>query len=296
MMATAVADWRANPGTCGEGGRRLERIAAVRESEPARKVAADTLPPRGPGAFRKEFIAKKASNRIGIGVLTYMGLGDVQINVPSILEHAQPNCDVFVFDNSENGHIGAWLNAKCPQVTYIKSPENVGCANGRNRMLEWSASRGHQWVLMQDQDVRWAGDAGAAMLAVARHYPDTGCVSWPLAVKQMGNHKWDKTGALDPPETPGMCCLYSVKALTEGDDPGLVAWCPDYHMYRFDTDACFSLSKKGYAVRAVIDGPSLVRHDHPHTGIKRYPRWREEQRRSLGIFAERAKRYGWPSI
>jgi len=135
------------------------------------------------------------------------------------------------------------------------------------------------------------------MLDVFERYPkDTGCVTWQLAVTTMGSHTWDKTGKLTPPETPGMCCMYSVPALLAGDAPDLRGWCNRYFVYRFDSDVCFSLWSKGFCTRVVTAGAGRVRHEHPHGGQKRLLGLDTHRAHSRRVFAERGKRYGWPPL
>lgn len=237
------------------------------------------------------------SERVGIGILCFYGAAEVAVNVASVREHCKQDRVLMLFDNSENDEVGEWARSHAADALYVRSPYNVGCAQSRNRIAATFARMGVRYFIVQDQDVRWVGDAAAAMRAVFARYRKTGVVSWRLAVKQMGNHTWDKTGQLKPPETPGMCCMYDMEELTSGP-AGLRGWYPDYLMFRFDTDRCFSAHVKGYGVR--IANPNgqadLVRHDHAHGGVKRYPWWREEQARSRAIFARRSKEFGFPPL
>ena len=259
--------------------------------------AGPQVPHRPAGiAFRKSFIAETASEQIGVGIIAYHGLSDVQRALASIEKQAKGKYHVCIWDNSEDDEVEEWCAAKAPWAHCEHSGENIGCANARNRLAEAFAKRGIQRFVIQDQDVEWCCDVPALMGKWLDRYPKTGQVTLPLALKQMGAHKWDTDGLVSPPETPGMCCMYTLEAVAAGDDPDLVGWCPDYFMYRFDTDFSFALGTKGYEVRVAVDGEHAVKHNHPHSGILRYPRWRNEQARSIRIFAERRQKYGWPAI
>ena len=237
------------------------------------------------------------SERIGIGVLCYGNAGEVARNVASVRDHCRLDYALAIFDNTESDEVGEWARHHAADVAYVRSPYNVGCSRSRNYLAATFAGMGIRHFIVQDQDVRWTGDAAAAMRAVFARHPKTGIVSWRLAVKQMGSHKWDKTGQLSPPESPGMCCMFDMAELRAGPPP-LQGFCPDYFAFRFDTDRCFSAHVKGYGVRiADPDGqPSLVAHDHPHSAVKRYPWMKNEQARSRVIFARRSKALGFPAF
>lgn len=250
------------------------------------------------GPFRRRYVAPTVPDKLGVGILVFNALSDLQAGMASILAHAKPEYELLVFDNGDDAATPAWMSATHPRVPYIRSFRNTGCWNARNRMLEHFAARGCEFVLLQDQDVRWTGDAAAAMLAVFRKYPDTGCVSWRLATETMGRHSIDETGAVTPPESPGMCCMFALPALLAGKDPDLVAWYHGYGLcYRGDTDVCFSLHSKGYKTRVVQNGPCLVAHEHPHMGVGRLgPQRSVENAYSAAVFARRCAKYQWPSL
>ena len=262
---------------------------SARRAEAARALAGD-------GAFRASCISDKASDQLGVGIISYYGLDDVKRAIASIMANGGDQYHVVIFDNTEDDGVGDWVLDNAPQVKYIHSPQNVGCSRARNRLAEAFAALGIQRFVIQDQDVEWRADVPAIMNKVFDAYPDTGQVTVPLGLKQMGNHKWDATGLLSPPETPGMCCMYRLEAIAAGDDPELVGFCARYVLYRWDSDFSFSLGSKGYKVRVAPDAKGAVAHNHPHSGIQRNPNWHQEQLRSMQIFAERSKRYGWPSL
>lgn len=254
-------------------------------------------PPWSLGPFRRRYAAPVVPGRLGVGILVRNALVDLRDGLPSVLAHGGAQYELLVFDNGDDAETPAWMAAQHPRIPYARSFRNTGCWNARNRMLEHFTARGCEHVLFQDQDVRWTGDAAAAMLAVFRQYPDTGCVSWTLATETMGKHKIDATGALWPPESPGMCCMFSVAALLAGDDPDLVAWHHGYGLcFLGDTDVCFSLSSKGFKTRVIL-GPCLVTHEHPHRGTGALGRQREvEIAYSVRVFNERRRKYHWPSL
>ena len=237
------------------------------------------------------------SERVGIGVLCYGNGGEIARNVATVRAHCHLDYALALFDNTESDEVGEWARHHAADAVYVRSPYNVGCSRSRNHLAATFAAMGSRYFIVQDQDVRWVGDAAAAMRATFAAHPKTGVVSWRLAVKQMGNHKWDATGQLSPPESPGMCCMYDMAEVRAGAPP-LRGWCPEYFAFRFDSDRCFCAHVKGYGVRIADPGsePNLVRHDHPHSAVKRYPWMKHEQARSRAIFARRAKQLGFPAF
>jgi len=254
-------------------------------------------PPWSLGAFQHGYVAPVVRGRLGVGILVRNALTDLREGLASVVTHGGAERELLVFDNGTDAETPAWMAKNHSMVPYIRSFRNTGCWNARNRMLEHFAARGCEFVLFQDQDVRWTGDVAEAMLAVFQQHPDTGCVSWTLATETMGKHAIDATGALSPPESPGMCCMFSVAALLAGADPGLVAWHHGYGLcFLGDTDVCFSLASKGFKTRVVL-GPCLVEHVHPHRGTGALGRQREvEIAYSVRVFRERRKQYKWPSL
>lgn len=257
-------------------------------------VAPVALRPAGPGGFRKSFLTSRIDPTPGVAILCYYGLDDLKRGVESVLRNVSRETSILVFDNSENFENGEWMLANHPEIAYIRSPYNVGCSNSRNRIAEHFASLALHRFIIQDQDVEWTGDAYTPMNAVFNQYPDTGIVTWPLALVQMAGHRWDATGVCG--ETPGMCCMYSLEALAAGDDPNLVGWCPDIFMHREDTAVAFALGTKGYKTRVVLDVPDRVAHNHPHAGIQRYPGANAEWQRSDAILRRLSAQYGWPAF
>jgi len=226
------------------------------------------------------------SERIGIGILCYYGADEVARNVASVREHCKQDYALALFDNSENDEVGEWARSHAADALYVRSPYNVGCSRSRNRLAASFAKMGVRYFIVQDQDVAWVGDAVPPMLEVFQRHPDTGIVGWNLANKTMGTtYPPDGTGVV--PELPGMMNMYSwgcIKAVG--------GWDSRMFMYRFDSLFCLMAAKRGYKTRVVVDGPCAIEHKHPHQGVKRYPWWKEEQRRSQAIFAEEVKRHG----
>jgi len=230
--------------------------------------------------------------RVGIGILSFYGLGDVKVALASVREHTKVPYDLLVFDNSENFEVGEWMLAHATDAAYVRSPYNVGCSVGRNRACEIMIANGNQHMIIMDQDVQVIADGWVQdMLDVFARYPDTGIVGWELANRIPPRHPRDKTGAV--PELPGMCNMYSLECITAAG-----GWCPEYFFYRFDTDFCLLAGTKGYKTRVVNpDGTGdKVKHNHPHQGINRHPRAAAIRAESQTIFNRRKKELGFANV
>ena len=243
----------------------------------------------------------RAARGTGVGILSFRCLKDVQRAVAGVLAHTRQPCRILVLDNSENSEVADWAGRR-PEIDCLRSPTIVGCANGRNWLAGWFAARGYEHFVLMDQDVEPVGDAWVAdMRSVFRRHPDTGIATWHLATRQMSPGKPgyapDATGAIV--ETPGMCCMYSRECIEAVVQQAQRDGCPDCRpwnmrmlMYRFDTLFCLLAAKAGFKTRVVWPDTDKVRHNHPHKGVQRNPRWRDEQARSRRIFAEEMVRHG----
>jgi len=238
------------------------------------------------------------SEQLGIGILCYYGADEVAANVASVREHCHADHTLMIFDNSENDEVGEWARSHAADALYVRSPYNVGCTRSRNHMVARFASLGLTHFVIQDQDVRWMGDAATAMRAVFDRYPDTGIATWHLLKKQMSPaYQIDETGVV--PEIPGACSMYSMDCIKAVIGLAQKDGCPDCRafntrMFMFLWDTLFALvaGKAGYKTRLVWPDENLIRHDHPNQGIKRYPWVKEERARSRGIFKEEIQRHG----
>jgi GT2 family glycosyltransferase len=233
------------------------------------------------------------TERVGVAILAFYSLGEVKTAVRSVQAHTMLDSHTLLFDNSENAEVREWMRHHAPSVEYVRSGYNVGCAVARNRIAERMARQGVRHFVVMDQDVEVVEDAWAArMLEVFAKYPDSGIVGWELANRTMGpRHNRDKTGKV--PELPGMCNMYSMDCVVATG-----GWCTEYFFYKWDTDFCGCAGLKGFKTRVVNpDGAADgVKHNHPHKGTRRNPRWRDINKRSKAIFDRRYKELGFARL
>ena len=230
------------------------------------------------------------NERIGIAVLCYNSLPDVQAAIASVRAHTAQPYDLVIWDNSDAFHVGTWAVAQ-EGLTYIRSPYNLGTCCSRNRLAELFIRRGlSHWVVM-DQDVLVIGNGWVEdMLALFQKYPDTGIVGWKLGYDQMSpKYAIDPTGVV--PETPGLCCMHSADCVR-----AVGGWEPLCFYDRFeDTGYCFAAGLKGFKTRLIV-GEQKVAHASPHRGTGSNPRNDVIKAESHKLFMRRTAELGFPRI
>jgi len=229
--------------------------------------------------------------RLGDAILCFYGFEDLMRAVESGLAHTPGEVFRFVFDNSEDFRIGEWVMYEHPEITYIRSPYNIGCCPGRNRIAEAAIRAGCTHWVVRDQDVEIIADGWMEdMLAVFRAHPDTGLVGWKLGYDQMSpRFQIDETGMV--PETPGLCSMYSAESVR-----AVGGWNPAYFFYRGeDSRHSLAIGLKGYKTRLVL-GVQKIAHNNPHQGLGRQPKMKREGERSLALFERETVELGFPRI
>ncbi len=78
------------------------------------------------GPFRRSFVAPTVQGKVGVGILCFNSLPDVQKGLPSVLAHAKPEYELLVFDNGSDGETPAWMASTHPKVSYVRSFRNTG--------------------------------------------------------------------------------------------------------------------------------------------------------------------------
>lgn len=233
-----------------------------------------TMPPVTPGL-------------VGVGVLCYQRPQDVERFVGAARRHLNGPHRLLVYDNSEDFRTGEFMLRQAPTVPYVKSLSNVGCSIAKNRMVEYFAALGCEYVLLTDQDVEFTAGPVPPMLRVFREYPDTGAVAWSELCRTAG---WGRTPGPTGivPEVCGVMTMYSLEAIV-----AIGGWNPEYFLYvGEDTRPCVAMGALGYKTR-VIDGPAPARHHDPGSGMRENPVAQAEFHRSVAMFRAECKANGW---
>ena len=227
----------------------------------------------------------------GDAILCHNSPSDARRAVESGLAHATPNVLTLVFDNSQDFRIGTFMFAEHPEIAYVRSPANIGCCCGRNRIAEFMLRAGCDLWVARDMDVVITGAGWIEdMAAVFQKYPDTGIVSWQCISDQLCNaQKPDETGAV--PQVAGACCMVSAAAVR-----AVGGWATKTLFMRMEDSAfCFDAGLKGFKTRLVI-GEQKIAHPTHSSGMGRHPRCAAIQAYSEAVFRQMEGQKGWPHL
>ena len=72
---------------------------------------------------------------MAVVILNWNGRDHLETYLPSVLEHSEPEADVWVADNGSTDDSLAWLEANHPEVQTIALGRNWGFAEGYNKAL-----------------------------------------------------------------------------------------------------------------------------------------------------------------
>ena len=72
---------------------------------------------------------------VAVVILNWNGRDHLETYLPSVLEHSEPEADVWVADNGSTDDSLAWLEANHPEVKTIALGRNHGFAEGYNKAL-----------------------------------------------------------------------------------------------------------------------------------------------------------------
>ena len=78
---------------------------------------------------------KQADQHVAVVILNWNGRDHLETYLPSVLEHSEPEADVWVADNGSTDDSLAWLEANHPEVKTIALGRNHGFAEGYNKAL-----------------------------------------------------------------------------------------------------------------------------------------------------------------
>ena len=238
---------------------------------------------------------------IGVAILAYEGFDDLVAAVRAVKFNTTTAYQLFVFDNSEKMKmIREYLKECHKDVVLLCAKRNVGCSVSRNIMLSEYLKRnpGGEFLCVMDQDVQVKKGWLRAMVQVARAHEDCGIVAWPLA-----NRYFPVTTKGVVSEVASVCNLHRVKALLSIQERWGGPWEERMFMHKFDSLICQRQNLLGWRTYLVLseydpnviwpDQPALIKHNHPHKGVRRNPKWKVIFDRSKRIYADIMKSEGW---
>jgi GT2 family glycosyltransferase len=220
-------------------------------------------------------------------VLTWNNYEDTAECVRSLLAQDHPNHRIFIVDNGSTDDSLARLMRRWPsEVSYVKSPANVGCGAGYALGLREALARGACFAAIIDNDVVAEPDLISSLLAPFARSGRVGLVSPWITFYEDPEKLWFAGGSYNDflgytrhthlgecltglrplagrtyaaDYAPTCAVLFSRTAL---EDVGL----PDERLFfgHDDVDWCLRAREKGY-LRLVVGRP-LARHKVSLTG------------------------------
>lgn len=233
---------------------------------------------------------------IGIGIVAYHATHDLIRCMKSVSANTELPFALAVHDNSDQSDNNRSI---IPEFGGFDCGDgrNHGCAVARNRITRALLERhpGMEYLVIMDQDVRVLPGWLDKMMVLMRKKADAGCVGWPCA--NMGDRPVRDDGCCSM--LASVCMLHRVQAIR---DCG--GWDERFFMYRFDSLFGQRINLAGWRTYVVMDyyNPRIaswklqvggIIHDHPNSGIKRNPRWREFQQQSQALYDRIKREEGW---
>lgn len=206
-----------------------------------------------------------SSPRVAAIVLNYNGREVTLQALASLSAMDYPAYDLVVVDNgSTDGSYQAVARA-FPRVIQVRTEENLGPAGGANLGMRWALARGHDYLLILNNDIEVAPDFLMQLVEVAESAPDVGIVGpkgyyfwdrqriWSAggrlpfreaATKERGQGQIDR-GQFDRDaevDYVNGCAMLVRRRVVE--EIGL--WDPVFHLSVEDADFCMRAKQAGY--------------------------------------------------
>lgn len=127
--------------------------------------------------------------KIGIVVCNYNKRAYVMDCVESLLAQTVSDRDIYVVDNaSEDDSVFALRDKYGDRITIFENEENEGFSRAMNRGIEYCMAEGYEFVLLVDNDTRFAPDAVDIMKQYLEEHEDVGMCG--ACVLQMENPEY----------------------------------------------------------------------------------------------------------
>src|SRR5690606_5497545 len=109
-------------------------------------------------------------------VLSYNGREFLHLALPSLAALEHRPLEIVVVDNGSSDGSMEMLAAEFPEVTRLRVAENRGISHGINAGIRHALERGHDYLLLLNNDIEVAPDLLAPMLEMLDAHPDAACV------------------------------------------------------------------------------------------------------------------------
>lgn len=226
-----------------------------------------------------------AAPKVYAFVLGYQN-SEMSIACIRTLEAQLPAGQLVYLDNASEPEELAAVRAACPDIDVVVQAENHGYAAGWNAGMEYCLSKGADWILSANNDLEFADDAVAEMMASAERYPKTGMVTPKVYYHSQPDRIWcagmehrrfpptlihrktsgPEQGEFDTEETLEYLTMCTVLCRREAvAAAGLLD--RSFYFYCEDTDYSARIRKAGFGL--VYAPTSRIWHKSPIIGDKR---------------------------
>ena len=227
--------------------------------------------------------------KVSVIVLNYHRPEDTIECVNSVLasETKDFSLDVVIVDNSENGVSYEILRSRYPGLCLIKTPSNLGYAEGNNVGIRHALESGADFVFILNNDCILEKDTVLKLFEFANRFPDAAIVAplvcfydhrskidscgtemdWlrlrPKAVRYKDRGDPAIPGVIEAPIIPGSALFLRTKIIQE-----LGLFNPDFFLIHEDADLC--LRSREHQYKNLVITNAIVYHKVSRT-LKAYP-------------------------
>jgi GT2 family glycosyltransferase len=130
-------------------------------------------------------------SRIGIVLVNLNGYDDTSVCLDSLASITYPNVEIIVVDNGSKDRSGDRLKREYPNVTHIRSEQNLGFTGGNNLGIDHAMSHGCDHVVLLNNDTIVTPDFLQPLVERLESAPDIGAVSGKIyyAPQALGGKK-----------------------------------------------------------------------------------------------------------
>lgn len=133
-------------------------------------------------------------------VLNYNGRALLERFLPSLVRTDYPPLEIVVVDNASTDDSCNWLQAHWPQITLLRSPQNLAWAGGNNVGIRHALKKGHRYVVLANNDIEPHPDWIRRAVEFARGHPLHGIMGFQLFEQEHTRPEFEN--ACHQPSTP----------------------------------------------------------------------------------------------
>jgi GT2 family glycosyltransferase len=142
--------------------------------------------------------------RIAVVVLNLCNERDTAACVESLKRSDYPACEIILVDNGSPDGSGERLRESFPDLTFIKSAENIGFTGGNNLAIERALADGFEYVLLLNNDATVDADCISQLVGTAESQPRVGAVGAKILYFDAPDRIWFGGGNISRMRVAGL--------------------------------------------------------------------------------------------